>query len=158
MVWIILGSLCFAYYAIIEYFSDGQQMTIIWIVLAVLFLCCYLWKEFRKRHPGKKKPLWFRTFCCTSLCLLLVLLGVTASRIILNMFASPEPALDYIVVLSQGDVGGESEAELVQRLNRTAAYLRENPETSVIISGGWNAENDAENPPKAKVLGQELTE
>ncbi len=153
MLWIVLGSACLAYYAAIEYFSEGQPMTVVWIFLAVLFLVCYLWREYRKRHSGKKRPLWFRTFCVTSLCLLLVLLGVTASRIILSMLSSAEPSLDYIVILAQQDIEGETEAELVKRLDRAVEYLQENENTSVIVSGGWEADKGSSS---ARVMYQYL--
>ena len=153
MLWIILGSACLAYYAAIEYFSEGQPMTVVWIILAAIFLACYLWREYRKRRPAGKRPLWFRTFCVTSLCLLLVLLGVTMSRIVLGLFPSPEPDLDYIVILAQQDIEGESDTELVKRLDAAVAYLQQNPDTSVIVSGGWEP---AQGSSGARVMYQYL--
>lgn len=140
MFWILSGALCLIYYVFLETLAAGQELTVIWLLLAVLFLGIALYKNYRKACPGKKPPLWVRTFFVTSLVLLAVLTGVTESRIVAGMVAGAPEGLEYIVILSQEELPGESEEELVGRLDRAVSYLQENPQTCAIVSGGWDSE------------------
>lgn len=140
MFWMILCNLCIIYYFILKYLVGGQEMIILWPVLGVLFLLVYFYKRYRKKRTDSKWPLWLRTFCTTSVMLALILTGVVESRIIAQIFYSPKPNLDYIVVLSQNELPGESDEEWMHRLDCAAAYLKENPGTRVIVSGGWDSE------------------
>ncbi|MCI8565381.1 MAG: YdcF family protein [Lachnospiraceae bacterium] len=141
MFWLLSGMLCLVYYVLLENLAAGLELTIVWLLLALGFLCTYLLKVYRKAHPAKKKrPLWQKTFCYTSLALFLVLAGVTVSRTVAGMFLPVPEELEYIAILSEEEVEGESEQELVDRLNRAVAYLEENPQTCVIVSGGWDSE------------------
>ena len=139
MLWLMLGALCLIYYVILETLAAGQELTVVWLGLAALFLCLYLYRAYRRAHPGKEPSLWQKTFCTTSLILLAVLLGVAASRIAAGMLTPPPEGLEYIAILSEEELPGESERELADRLDRAVAYLQENPQTRVIVSGGWDS-------------------
>lgn len=140
MFWILSGALCLAYYVLLEMLAPGQEMTVVWLLVALVFLCIYLYKGYRRVHPGKKPPLWQRTFYLTTLILLAILAGVVESRIAGEMFTTAPEDLGYIVILSEDELPGGTEQELVGRLDQAVAYLQANPQTRVIVSGGWDSE------------------
>ncbi len=140
MLGILFGSLALAYYIAIECLTEGQAFTAVWLFLAVLSLAAGFYKRYRKKHPSKKKlSLWWETFWRTSAGILCVLLLVVFGRILTGMFSSLPPGMDYIVVLSQTEIPGETENELNNRLDCAAVYLTQNPRAKVIVSGGWNS-------------------
>lgn len=140
MLGILFGSLALAYYIAIECLTEGQAFTVVWLFLAVLFVTAGVCHRYQRKHPQKKKPsLWWATFWRTSAGILCVLLLVVLGRIVTGMLSFLPPEMDYIVVLSQTEISGETENELNSRLDRAAVYLTENPRTKVIVSGGWNS-------------------
>lgn len=155
MFWIILGCSCLIYYSVIEYAAKGQQMTMIWLFLAILFFLMYARGRYRKKHPRPSRPLWVRTFCYTSLILLAILAGVVESRIIASMLSAPKSGLSYIVILSQNEITGETQEELEARLDCAVRYLKANPDTRVIVSGGWDSDKGYS---KAHVMYEYLLE
>ena len=54
MLWIILSVICAAYYAAVRYVAQAQQLTGIWLVLAVLFLLLFFYGWYRKKHPESR--------------------------------------------------------------------------------------------------------
>lgn len=139
MVWYILGMLSLIYYATIRMYSQGQQLTWIWVVLAGLFVLAGIGKQYRKKHGKRHIPLAVRTFCVTSFILIGVLFGVVTGRILTEMFRTAEEPIDYIVILCQSELSGETEEELEARMETALSYLEENTEVKAIVSGGWNA-------------------
>lgn len=140
MLWLILSIVCAAYYTAVTYVALDQQMTWIWLGLAVLFLALFLWNRFWKRHSREKKgSLRIRTFCVTSLFLLLIMTGVVTARILTDMWASPQEDLAFILLLNQNDMAAETEQEWEARLDEAIQYLYDNEETKVIVSGGWDS-------------------
>lgn len=154
MLWIVLGVVCLVYYGFVTFAAEGQAFTWVWLILAAVFFGMFLKKRYRMRHPAKKKPpLWWKTFCVTTGILTAILLGVTLSRITASMLASPQEGLEYIVILSEDDIAGEGQKELARRLDRAVEYLKANPQTNVIVSGGWS---DSQGYSKAHVMYQYL--
>ncbi len=142
------------YYGVLTYGAGGQQLTVAWLVLGFFFLAAGLWRRYRRRHPSERKlPLWWRTFSGTSLLLFLILCTVVWGRIVVGMMSSLPPGLPYVVVLSQVENRGESREELRERLDCAVEYLNENPETMVIVSGGWDP---AEGSSRAHTMYQYL--
>ena len=52
------------------------------------------------------------------------------------MIQKPEPGLDYVVVLGAQVKGSSPSQSLLYRIQEAAEYLKENPETKAILSGG----------------------
>lgn len=139
MLWIVLSIVCAVYYAAVRYVAQSQQLTGIWLILAVLFLLSFLWNRYRKYHPPEKKTaLWVRTACWTSLALALLMTGVVAGRILLDMWSSPPEDLAFIILLNQNDMAGESDQEWEARMDEAIQYLYDNEQAKVIVSGGWD--------------------
>ena len=92
MLWIILSIVCAVYYAAVRYVAQAQQLTGIWLILAVLFLLMFSYGRYRKKHPDRIKGyLRVRTFLITTMVLMvLILLMPTLSmqeKAVLQQFA-----------------------------------------------------------------------
>lgn len=144
MLWIILGTVSAAYYAVVRYVALQQQMTGIWLVLAAVFFVLFLCRRFFPRIPiGKNHSLRIRTFCITSGVLLVFMMGVVAWRIFADMWRNPQEDLAFILLLNQNDLAAETDGEWEARLDEAVAYLEENEETKVIVSGGGHTSRGA---------------
>lgn len=124
----------FAVYGIlIAALNSGTYFFLIWFFLAAIFflLGLSLRKNWLKRLRKSVKV--------TAVILTVVVLTgfiYCESKIVKGFALQGTPELDYIVVLgAQVQENGPS-AVLRQRLDRAVAYLRENPQTKVIVSGG----------------------
>ena len=141
MLWIVFSVICAAYYAAVRYVAQGQQMTVIWLILAVLFFALFLGNRLQKKYPHhRKRSLRIRTFCVTSLILFCIMIGVVTGRILVDMWSSPVRNLSYIVLLNQSDVATESEEEWEARMDQAIRYLNTNETTRVVVSGGWDSD------------------
>lgn len=141
MIWYILGVLCLIYYAVLRTFSQGQQLIGVWAVLAILLVLAGLWSRYRKKHTEIHIALRIRTFCATSLILAGILFGVAVGRILAAMPPATEKKLDYIVILCQSELSGETEEELDTRMEIALSYMEADPDLKAIVSGGWNADS-----------------
>lgn len=139
MIWYIFGVLSLVYYAVLRILSQGQQFVGVWLVLAAVFVLAGLWRLYRKKHPKLHIALWFRTFCVTSLILAAILFGVVIGRIVTAMPGTAEKKLDYIVILCQSELYGETDEELRDRMEAALSYMEQDPDLKAIVTGGWNA-------------------
>ena len=90
MLWIIFSIVCAVYYAAVRYVAQAQQLTGIWLILAVLFLALFFYRWYRKKHLEKIKGfLRVRTFCVTTAVLVVLMIGVVAGRILADIWSSP---------------------------------------------------------------------
>jgi len=130
----ILGILCILYCAGIAVFGFGTWFFLIWAVLGLLCLCiCAVLHSdrFLGWFPG-----WLKRTLCILFCLGLLVFCTVEGMILTEYGASAEAGADYCIVLgAQWNPMGPSEV-LRRRLDKAAAYLNENPETKVIVSGG----------------------
>ena len=144
MLWIILSVVCAAYYAAVRYVAQAQQLTGIWLILAVLFLLLFFFHWYRKKHPEtRREHLRLRVFCITTAVLAVLMVGVVAGRILADMWSSPQGGLSHILLLNQNDIAAETEEEWEARLDEAIRYLKANEATRVIVSGGWDTTRGA---------------
>lgn len=129
-----LGVLCLLYCLSILFFVGfGTWFFLIWGLggLVLTGWGCLLTGQRTKEIPGWTKVCWG----------LLITAGLTAflvteGLIFTEFGAKARPGADYCIVLgAQMKTGGPSDV-LKRRLDRALVYLRENPETLVIVSGG----------------------
>ncbi len=131
----ILAVLCLLYCLSIGLFMGyGTRFFLIWAALAVFFGGLAILLSSPKLMA--RIPTWIRTgfvICCG----LGVLLFVVVEGMILGRFGTKaQPGADYMIVLgAQWKPSGPSYV-LQKRLDKAVEYLRENPETFVIVSGG----------------------
>ncbi len=129
-----LGAACLAYcFGILKRKAAGTRFFLVWSVLAALFalagLC--LQKGWAALLPGWGKA------AAAAFLLLAAVLGLGGTGLMLTgFFARGERGLPWIIVPgAQLKENGPSLA-LQKRLDAAAAYLRENPETMCVVSGG----------------------
>lgn len=139
IVWGLLGVVCLAYCLVIGLFMGyGTRFFLIWGVLAVF--CGFL--SFLLAHAKwmEKIPKWLKGICVIVFLAGVVLFGVVEARILGSFQAQPKAGADYCIILgAQWKTSGPSYI-LQLRLDAALKYLRENPETIAIVSGGQGAD------------------
>ena len=133
-VFCVLGIGCLLYCGGIAIMGFGTWFFLIWGGLGIL--CLLLAAILRSRRLLAAIPGWFKGICC-GIFLAGLLFFCTVEGMILSQYnAQAEPGADYCIVLgAQWKTTGPSEV-LRRRLDKAAAYLTENPDTKVIVSGG----------------------
>ncbi len=125
---LLFGIIMIGYFAGIIFFTGhAGSFSFVWLVLGIgaIVLAVFLKKKIWPDHI----PLWFRRLFITLVCV----------GGLLFLIVGPE-GLDYLVVLgAQMKTSGPSRA-LQYRLDEAADYLKKNPDTQVIVSGGQGAD------------------
>ena len=98
--------------------------------LAAGALCAALLVLFRMRPELAESPLW------KLLWIPAAVFAVVEMLIAGGMVSTEEKGIPYLIVLGAQVKGTKITDSLRRRLRRSAAYLSENPETMVIVSGG----------------------
>ncbi len=133
-IWLVSAILSLLYGFLIFNTGSGSSFFLVWFLVSGFFaFCSFLSFQHRWSHtPGV-----FR------LCFLLPVGTAAASLVlcdILILTAFPdrgEEELDCVIVLGcQVRPDGEPSRSLRSRLDTAAAYLKKNPDTAVIVSGG----------------------
>ena len=130
----ILGVCCILYCVCIAVIGFGTFFFLVWGVIGLVSLLFGAFLSNRERVG--RLPRWLRAagwlLFAAGFGLLLVVEGLIFSE----YNAVPEPGADYLIVLgAQWKPEGPSDV-LRRRLDRAIQYLRENPDTVVIASGG----------------------
>lgn len=131
----IFAIACFLYCVCIALFMGyGTNFFLIWGVMSIFFGVLALFLA--HRNWMERIPRWFR-ISFTVLFVIGVLFFVTVEGMIFSQFsAKGKPGADYMIVLgAQWKQNGPSYV-LQKRLDAAAEYLKENPDTKVIVSGG----------------------
>ena len=81
--------------------------------------------------------------------------NVVEGLVVRFMTAEPTSGLDYIVVLGAGVIGENPSNPLRMRIQKAAEYMKENPDTVVIASGGRGADEQIS---EAECIRRQLTE
>lgn len=136
LTWILAAGavICLAYLVVIMLYS-GAASAWIWLMFAAV-LGAASWSTFRlEKHPEHamlRLPVTLVTLIGAGLVILLVLQIMMFGRIP----AVAEPALDYVIVLG-AHVRQEGPSKTLRlRLDKAAEYALQNPETTLILSGG----------------------
>ncbi len=133
LIWIVLAVICAAYGVLIASLRSGTGFFAFWFVLAAVFFCLFLAARHRlwQHLPGPAKGA-FLLVVCAGLCLFVLV----EARILSGFGQKGEAGLDYLIVLgAQVRTDGPS-VVLRYRLDTAAAYLRNEPDTVCIVSGG----------------------
>lgn len=134
-IWLVLGLVLLAYY-IIESLFVGFTFSLLWLWGAagvVCLLCSMLTFKFGKLPL----PRWLFVTICVLLAILFAVFCVLEGFVLSQMGAEGEDGLDYIVVLgARVNRGGVPSKPLYWRIDAAEEYLRENPNTKAILSGG----------------------
>lgn len=130
----VLGLCCILYCIGVSIVGFGTYFFLIWGVLGILSLLVGTFLSSRERV--RRVPKWLR-IAISVLFLIGVILFCTVEGMIFSQYnAKPQPGADYLIILgAQWKPEGPSEV-LRRRLDKAVEYLRENPDTVVIVSGG----------------------
>lgn len=133
IICMILSALCAAYGASVASIKSGSSFYVMWYAAAAVFLLLAV---------SHKLSLWNRmNYILRRIVLTVVIASLTVfagvEGIIASQFFKPaEPNLDYVIVLgAQVKTNGPS-VVLLKRLEKAEDYLKENPDTVCIVTGG----------------------
>ena len=158
LIWVFTAAavLCLVYYGVIVLYAGfGTSFAALWLLFGGFFGATALGIHFYQKYP-ERVPLWIPvssvTLCASGLMIILV----TQILIFGRIPASAEPALDYVIVLgAKVKPDGNLSTTLKLRLDKALEYVKENPETILVLSG---AQGDAEPCTEAEAMEAYLLE
>lgn len=137
---LILGILCLTYYGIIvKYAGKSSSFIKIWEAMGGCFLGAFLFLYLKRKYGLFETiviPLAFQN--------IIVILAILGAALFLGveglifraMRQKPDRGLAYIIVLGAHVKGKVPSRALYKRLYCAEKYLKENPNTKVVLSGG----------------------
>lgn len=137
---LILAIIFFLYGVTIKVLAPGGTgFFIVWILMAAIVTVAGV---FFQKGIFKMIPMPFKTVgiavCVVIFCSFLLIEGL----VIRQMSMSGRDGLDYVIVLGAQVHKDRPSVVLKYRLDRAAEYLRDNPETICIVSGGQGIDAD----------------
>ncbi|WP_130861397.1 YdcF family protein [Bacilliculturomica massiliensis] len=105
-----------------------------WLALGILLMGAGRLLPVWNRFPG-----WFRVLWKAGVALSLAVFCVLMGLIISGMVDEPSPGADYVIVLGAKVNGTRPSLSLRYRIEAAADYLKQNPRTRVVASGGQGA-------------------
>lgn len=138
-IWVILGIFLISYYCIESLFV-GFGFSLLWI-WAAMGAVCLLCAALTFRFGRLPLPRWMFVTICIFIALVLILFCIVEGFVISQMQAVGEENLDYIIVLgARVNKNGVPSKPLYWRIDAAEEYLRENPNTKAVLSGGKGAD------------------
>ncbi|MEY8427742.1 YdcF family protein [Lachnospiraceae bacterium 46-15] len=139
---LVMGVICLGYYVLT--IVVGMDFSFIWLAGGIVLLGGGVWMKFAKIRglhlPGMVKAAGI-VLAAAGLLFFLVLEGLIVSK----MGAKGAQDLDYVIVLGAQVRGDVPSKALMRRIQKAEEYLKENPETIAVLSGGkGNGENISE--------------
>jgi len=131
----VAGILCLLYcLGMLFFVNTGTSFFLIWGAVAVL--CGLLSLLLAHKNWVKRIPRWLRRTALMLFVMGIALFVAVEGLIFSCFFAVPRSGADVCIVLgAQVKTSGPSDV-LRRRLDKAAEYLRANPDTVVIVSGG----------------------
>lgn len=135
----VLGALCFLYCVGMAIFiNSGSKFFLAWGGMAVIFgMLSYV---LANRRLLFKIPLWLRRTVSIGFGIGLLLFFFVEGRILCEFKKEPGKGADYLIVLGAQWKENGPGYMLQKRLEEALAYLEENPDTKVIVSGGQGSD------------------
>lgn len=130
----IIGAVCITYCIAIGFNGFGTKFFLVWGVIGAgcMLICIGL----ANRRFMDSLPKWVKGTAAGVLLAGLLLFIVVEGLILSQLDAQASPGADYCIILgAQWKASGPS-VVLRKRLDRAVEYLKENPNTIVIVSGG----------------------
>jgi len=120
-------------------YGGGIRLSWVWLwILIAAFSGLRLWM-LKNRLDGRERfriPATFQWIYRIIFAICLLFFVLVEGKIIGAMNSTPSADLSYIVVLGAGLRGKQPSNPLRVRIDRAAAYMKENPDTMLIASGG----------------------
>lgn len=152
MLWLIPGILFLAYFLFLQ--SLYVDFALVWLAAAA---ACFAAAFFHYLHLAKgwQLPGWLKLLLIA--CLVLGGLVFAGAQLLIagKMNSRGEPDLDYIVVLGAQVKHDRPSRALKKRIDTACKYLKENPDTRAVLSGG---QGSGEYITEAECMRRVLTE
>lgn len=134
----IVGMICLVYYlACGLYAGFGVSYLWIWLVGGLLCLAGAFFLLKKEELLGDwQMPAAVRIVLIAAAVFVTVLFAFVEANVIGNMFQKGEPDLDYVIVLGAQVKKDRPSLALLHRIETAGEYLKENPDTIAILSGG----------------------
>lgn len=130
----VLGILCVIYCISIGLNGFGTKFFLVWGAIGAVFILIGF--VLSRREFVDSLPKWLKVIVTAGFCAGLILFVVVEGLIMSQFWGTARPGADYCIVLgAQWKAHGPSDV-LRRRLDRAVEYLKENPNTVVIVSGG----------------------
>ena len=144
LIWVFTAAavLCLVYYGVIVLYAGfGTSFAVLWLLIGGFFGATAAGIHFYQKYP-ERVPLWLPVSFVTLCASVLMIVLVTQILIFGRIPAAAEPSLDYVIVLgAKVKPDGSLSKTLKLRLDKALEYMKENPETMLVLSG---AKGDAE--------------
>lgn len=138
----MVGVISLIYYLVmVAYAGVRTAFSVFWLAVGIMGIAGGLGLGVLLRR-GVNLPGWLEAGIWGVLILGIALFLVVESQIVAASLRQPEPGADYVIVLGAQVRGTRVTRTLRYRLNAAAQYLRTNPETQVIVSGGQGTGED----------------
>lgn len=136
ILWLTLAVVFTIYGILIRAVGSGTGFFMIWIAMALIMVG---FAGAAKLHLRSELPLYGRGLFLTAVALAAGLFIAAESCVISCFFQQGRQGLDYIIVLGAQIYEDRPSLVLQYRLDAAADYLKDNPETICIVSGGQGA-------------------
>lgn len=138
LLWLMLGLILLLYYIGCGLFAGFRiSLLCIWLIGGIVCLIC---AALTARFGRLPLPRILLRIGAVLIAFVLSLCLVIEVGIISGMGAQGEPELDYIIVLGAHLRGNRPSKALLWRIDAAETYLRKNPSTRAILSGGQGAD------------------
>lgn len=134
--YIIMGVLCVTYFVITLIGLGGITFAEFYLVLGIILILLGYGKKYTKRGylilaPGKVK----------NIIMGIIVFGIVSfvvleTVIITSAISTKKTDSDYLVVLGAGLRGEIPSLTLLQRLDKSLEYIKNNPNIKIVVSGG----------------------
>lgn len=133
---VALGILSILYYSFVVWYTKRRKGTFLWF-----------WPVFGILNIGggllvQYLPVWTEAFVMGVLTVLWLIFFCVEILILCAMVSAVPENLDYLIILGAQIRGTRITESLKRRLDRGLRYLREHPNTKVIVSGGQGKGED----------------
>ena len=121
----------------------GIHLSLVWLwPLLTLFgvMRMIMLRAEIRDQPLIRIPKWIRYIYRACFAAGLLLFLIVEGLVVDAMTGVPEKDLDYVIVLGAGLVGDKPTNPLRVRIEKAAQYMKENPDTVLIASGGQGAD------------------
>ena len=132
-----LAAVSLAYFILLVIYTGMDSLfNLFWLGLSLLLFGCAALLSLARRGVIPRPGMMLRTVILTLVFLGLLIFGIFQVKLSGCMKAQAAPGLDYIIVLGTKVNGSTPTRQLARRLDAAAKYMKENPDTIALVSGG----------------------
>ena len=136
VIWLVLALICLGYYIMCaSYAGIGSSFIFIWLMGAVFFGLVFTVRLLEIKgiiYVAKALKICFIAVMALGVSLFVFVEAI----VIKGMMTKPQDNCDYIIVLGCQIRGDHITRSLKNRLNVAVDYATDNPDTTIIVSGG----------------------